>query len=101
MIPECTLIAYVHAKPERRAELLKILEDFVAPTRSEAGCLDYHLHVSSDNPDLFILYENWRTRQALDEHLAKPYLADFWAKRHDYLSKEVEMTFLTMLSSHE
>ncbi len=37
--PECTLIAYLHAKPEKRAELLKILHDFVTPTRAEAGCI--------------------------------------------------------------
>jgi quinol monooxygenase YgiN len=98
MKPECTLIAHLHAKPERRAELLEILQGFVKPTRGEAGCVDYHLHASVDDPNFFIFYENWRTRRDLDEHLGLPHLAGFWAKRLDYLEKDVELQFLTMLS---
>ena len=35
MKPGCTLIAYLHAKPEKREELLKLLQSFVEPSRSE------------------------------------------------------------------
>jgi quinol monooxygenase YgiN len=98
MRPECTLIAYLHVKPEKREELLEILRGFVGPTREEVGCVDYHLHVSDDDPNLFVFYENWRTRKDLDEHLAQPLLASFWPTRLDYLTKDVEMKFLTMLT---
>lgn len=63
MKPGCTLIAYLHAKPEKREELLKILQSFVRPSRAEPACIDYHLHVSDDDPNLFIFYENWRSRR--------------------------------------
>ena len=96
--PECSLIAYLHAKPEKRGELLRVLEGFVKPTRSEAGCVSYHLHVSDSDPNLFVFYENWRTRKDLDEHLRMPYLADFWSKRLDFLTKDVELQFVRMLS---
>ena len=42
--PGCTIIGTVVAKPEKRAELLKILASFVAPTRSEPGCINYDFH---------------------------------------------------------
>ena len=74
MKPGCTLIAYLHAKPEKREELLKLLQSFVEPSRSEPACVDYHLHVSNDDPNLFVFYENWRTRKELDEHLRHPFL---------------------------
>ena len=48
MKPGCTLIAYLHGKPEKRAELLEILQNFVKPTRAEAGCVEYHLHVDDN-----------------------------------------------------
>jgi quinol monooxygenase YgiN len=99
--PECTLIAYLHAKPEKRGELLRILEGFVKPTRSEAGCVSYHLHVSDNDPNFFVFYENWRTRKDLDEHLRMPYLADFWSKRLDFLTKDVELQFVKMLSEFQ
>jgi hypothetical protein len=39
MKPGCTLIAYLHAKPEKREELLKILHSLVKPSRAEpANC---------------------------------------------------------------
>ena len=90
MKPGCTLIAYLHAKPEKREELLKLLQSFVEPSRSEPACVDYHLHVSNDDPNLFVFYENWRTRKELDEHLQTPILTSFWSRRLDLLEKDVD-----------
>ena len=101
MKPGCTLIAYLHAKPEKRDELLKILLSFVRPSREEVACVDYHLHVSNDDPNLFIFYENWRSREELDQHLQTPMLTNFWARRLDLLEKDVEIRFITMLSELE
>ena len=98
MKPECTLIAYLYAKPEMREELLKILHSFIKSTRKEPGCVDYHLHVSDNDPDLFIFYENWRTRRELKEHQQTAILANFWSRRLDFLQKDIEIKFLTMLS---
>jgi quinol monooxygenase YgiN len=101
MKPGCSLIAYLHAKPEKREELLKILLGFVKPSREEAACIDYHLHVSNDDPNFFIFYENWRSREELDQHLQTPMLTNFWARRLDLLEKDVEIKFITMLSEIE
>ena len=98
MKPGCSLIAYLKAKPEKREELLKILLGFVQLSREETACIDYHLHVSNDDPNLFIFYENWRSREELDQHLQTPMLTSFWARRLDLLEKDVEIKFITMLS---
>lgn len=58
----CTVIAYFYAKTEKLHELEKILQDFVAQTRQEPGCIDYHLHQDDDDPNVFVFYENWRSR---------------------------------------
>jgi quinol monooxygenase YgiN len=58
MKPRCTLTATLNARPEKRAELVKLLESFVGPSRSEPGCIDYHFHVSSGDPNVFYFYEN-------------------------------------------
>ncbi len=51
MQPQCILIATLNARPEKRAELLEILNGFVKPTRTEEGCVAYHLHVSDEDPE--------------------------------------------------
>ena len=70
----CTVIAYFFAKPEKRGELEEILRGFVAKTREEPGCINYDLHQSDDDPNVFVFYENWRSRNDWDEHNQKPFL---------------------------
>ena len=53
MNPGCTLVAFLKGKPEKRHELLAALRAFVKPTRAEAGCVEYHLHGSDTDPNLF------------------------------------------------
>jgi quinol monooxygenase YgiN len=97
----CTVIGILRARPEKREELLAILRRFVSPTRQEAGCIDYHLHVSEDDPNLFMFYENWRDRRDLDAHLAMPYLAPLRDRGDELLATEVEIRSYRMLSPHK
>lgn len=95
----CTVVAYFFAKPERRAELEEILRGFVEKTRKEPGCINYDLHQSDDDPNVFLFYENWQSRKHWDEHNQQPYLASFREKRMDYVTKEIEVECYTMLSN--
>ena len=65
-----TVVANFQAKPGKEAELKKALISLVAPTRLEAGCLNYDLHVSPENPAKFLFHENWASKAQLDAHLA-------------------------------
>lgn len=93
-----TLVAYVKAKPGKEAALKQTLMGLVGPTRKEAGCIDYHLHVSDDDPRMFLFYENWRTRKDLDEHLKMPHLLEFFGKHEELVDGDVPLHFYTMLS---
>lgn len=77
MNPGLTLIAILQGKPEKRDDLLATLREFVKPTRAEEGCVEYHLHVSDDDPNKFIFYENWRSKPDLDVHLETRLLTAF------------------------
>jgi quinol monooxygenase YgiN len=94
----CTVMGVLRARPEKREELLEILRGFVAPTRREEGCVDYHLHVSDTDPNLFMFYENWRSRADLDHHLTLPHLAPIRERSGELLAAEVEIIPYTMLS---
>ncbi len=98
MIPGCTIIGTVVAKPETRAELQEILAAQVAPTRAEEGCLNYDFHADANDSCVFVFYENWRTRQDLDEHLTRPHLKPLFDRQGDLLARPVEIRHLKMLS---
>jgi quinol monooxygenase YgiN len=70
-----TVVATFEARPGKEAELKKTLLALIAPTRKEAGCINYDLHVSPENPAKFLFHENWTSRQLLDAHLKSPQIA--------------------------
>lgn len=100
-MPLCTIIGTVIAKPEHRSELATILSAQVDPTRAEPGCLNYDFHVDADDPCRFVFYENWRSRQDLDDHLQMPHLTPLMSRITDLLASPVEIRFLQMLSKRD
>ena len=75
-----TIIGTVVAKPETREELQAILSGFVEPTRAEDGCINYDFHVDPADPCVFMFYENWRSKDDLDRHLAMPHLKPLFGR---------------------
>ena len=72
-----TVVAKLVAKKgsieQVKGELLKL----IAPTREEAGCLEYRLHQDRDNPALFIFFENWESESALERHMNSAHFTNY------------------------
>ena len=68
-----SVVATITAKPEFRAEVLQALRTVVAPSRAEAGCIQYDLHVSRVNADQLVMIERWQDDVTLDRHMATPH----------------------------
>ena len=69
-----TVVATFQARPGKEAELKKALTGLLAPTRQEAGCLNYDLHQSAEDPAKFLFHENWTSKAHLDAHLQTPHV---------------------------
>ena len=93
-----TIIGTVTARPETRSELETLLAAQVAPTRAEAGCINYDFHVDAANPCVFVFYENWTSRVALDAHLAMPHLQPLFSQLDRLSAAPVDIRPLKMLS---
>lgn len=87
-----TVIARIHAKLDMEDATRKILEGLLAPTRAEAGCINYDMHTSADDSAQFMFHENWTSKQALDQHLATPHLKAFMEQVSRLLTQPVEIT---------
>ena len=69
-----TVVATFQARPGKETELKNALIGLVAPTRNEAGCLNYDLHASPEDPAKFLFHENWTSKAHLDAHLANTHI---------------------------
>jgi quinol monooxygenase YgiN len=50
------------------------LTGLLAPTRLEAGCINYDLHAATDDPAKFLFHENWTSKAHLDAHLQSSHI---------------------------
>jgi quinol monooxygenase YgiN len=99
--PHCTITATLHVRREKRAETLELLKTFIDKSRSEPGCLEYHLQVSQDDDLVFMFYENWVKREDLENHMALPYQREWFAKQPELLAKPPELRFFDMVSAYD
>ncbi|RNC68485.1 MAG: antibiotic biosynthesis monooxygenase [Desulfuromonadales bacterium] len=92
-----TVIARARARAGLEEQVRQEIMALMAPTRAEAGCINYDLHQSADDPALFMLYENWVSLKDLEEHLAMPYLEAFKAKAPEILAEPIDITLWKMI----
>jgi quinol monooxygenase YgiN len=69
-----TVVATFAARPGKETDLRAALTGLLAPTRQEAGCLNYDLHQSPGEPGKFLFHENWSSKALLDAHLQSDHL---------------------------
>ncbi len=88
-----TLIARILAKPGLQAQVKEVLLSLLGPTRSEAGCISYTLHQDCDDDTVFMFYENWESKEALDQHLQTPHLQGLVARADELFAAPLDIKF--------
>lgn len=93
-----TVLARFKARKGKEEELKQAIMACVTPTRAEAGCINYDLHHLGDDRGDLILYENWRSRKDLDEHLEMPYLTKLKAQADELCASPIEISLWEMIT---
>ena len=88
-----TVVAHIKAKAGAEEEVRQLLLSLIEPTHKETGCVDYTLHQGTEDKSLFMFYENWTSKEALDEHIQKPHLQDFLSRADELLDGPLDVTF--------
>lgn len=73
---ELIIVATITAKEGHEALVREALERIVPPSRAEAGCIRYDLHIDLGNHASFVMLEAWRDETALAEHEATPHFQE-------------------------
>jgi quinol monooxygenase YgiN len=55
--------------PDRRAEVIQILQSIQGPVSAQPGCVDCHIYEEEDPEPAVVLVERWESEAALEEHI--------------------------------
>jgi quinol monooxygenase YgiN len=68
------ITAALKAKPGKDGELVSVMKELTAAVKAnEKDTLDYTLHRSQKDPLLFLVYEKYRSPEAMKAHMASPH----------------------------
>ena len=98
-MPSLTVIAKFNARPGMEDRVKQGLQGMVAPSRAEAGNINYDVFQSHDDPAVFFTYENWTGQDALNAHMQTPYFKQLDAESKETLATPMQIDLLTMLDS--
>jgi len=72
-----TVTVTCKAKGGLETRLKEVLTALINPSRAEDGCIDYYMHQSLSDPQVFLLYMNWRDEGAFGRHVQSPHVKEF------------------------
>jgi quinol monooxygenase YgiN len=78
-------------KPEKRNLFLELATAMLEPVRQEQGSISYSFYEESTEPNSFIYFEEWKSREALAEHLEKPYTQRLLERFPEILDSEANI----------
>jgi quinol monooxygenase YgiN len=77
MTDQLTIVAKITANEGHESTVEAELRKLIEPTRQEAGCVQYDLHRSTEDPQVFLFFENWESKSQWDDHMGSAHLQGF------------------------
>jgi quinol monooxygenase YgiN len=62
---------------EDRQQISEILEKLAVASRQEPGCVSYVPHWVEDDPNIVVIYEQYKDGQSLEAHRATPHFKQY------------------------
>lgn len=94
---QINLTAIVKALPERAEEVKAILITLAVASKKEEAAIQYDLHQSTAEPNVFIFHEIWKDRKGFDAHNATPHVLEFINKSAPLLAEPLTIHFTDRL----
>ena len=76
------------AKEESTEKVKELLENLVANSRLESGCVQYDLHQDVQDATTFVFHEVWKNKEGLDLHKEQWYSLKFNKNAEDFLQEK-------------
>jgi quinol monooxygenase YgiN len=95
-----THLGFATAKPGSEDKVEELILALVAPLRAEDGAIEFHVHRDRADRRQFVIYEMFRSKSALEKHIAQPYTQEFIRAIRPHVEGPLRQQFLRMCSEH-
>ena len=85
------LVVKLKTKAGKSDEFIKAFKKAAGKTRKEEGNMQYQLSRSFTENDSLMLYERWKSLDALDAHLKQPYIVKLLTDTEDILAEPPQL----------
>ena len=93
------VLTFLRARPERLAQTIDALQDFVIPSQQSPGCLAMHLHADPGDACRLMIYEQWSNKTDFDVNGALPQFQWFWQRRAELLEDDIDIRFFDLVEA--
>ncbi len=93
-----TLFARIVAQHGKEEEVYTALQAMLPPSRAEVGCHEYRLCQSKDDPTVFLAYEVFASKEALESHMQSSHFVNLLDKIGSLLVSEPKLEFVEEIS---
>jgi quinol monooxygenase YgiN len=83
--PNVYVVSHIDVTPDHSADTAKLLQQFAADSRKDAGSVRFEVMVQDGRPNHFTIVEIWRTREAFEAHSALEHTKRFRDQLHPFL----------------
>lgn len=83
-----------YTRPEQSEAFASLFRGYIAASRAENGCIEYHMLRDPLEPTRFTFYEVWQDQAAFNRHIALPHMREFHEQRMNYLSRELQVRMI-------
>ncbi|HEX7301624.1 putative quinol monooxygenase [Lentzea sp.] len=94
-----THLGFCRARPGHEDEVERLVLGLVEPLRAEEGSVEFHVHRDRADRAEFVIYEVFRSKRDLEEHLAQPYVGEFVHAIGPLVEGPLRQRFLRMSSA--
>jgi quinol monooxygenase YgiN len=89
------LAVTIRVKADKIEEARGFFRQFLAPSRAEAGCVQYDLFQCDTDPQVFYFFEKWASDEAFKLHSTQPFLVEFRKRYPEILEVPNQILWLS------
>lgn len=78
------LFNIIALKPEAKDDFIPVMKANAHGSRAEDGNISFDVFVDPDHPDTLLLFESWKSQDALDAHMKEPHLQAVGSALEEY-----------------